>query len=109
MPGTTPIRCDQGRTLSYRFSVGTEKPHDVEVSYGRTLRVLRVVIDGRTAYRHSGLLPWAARAARDFKTPGREAHTILVEPPGSCMNPGTGPGRYVIWLDGVPILKIDRG
>ena len=108
MPATTPSRHDVGGILSFQFSVGTAEPHEVEVRYRRALRMLRVAIDGRIVYRHTRLLPWAGRKARDFKTPGREAHTFIVEPPGAPTNPATIPGCYLIWLDGKLLLRVER-
>ena len=108
MPSTRPVVSLRGPSIRYRLTVGSDEQHEVEVRYGRAMRVLRVVIDGRTVYQHVGRLPWAAREARELKTPGREAHTFLVEPPGARMNPATIPGCYVIWLDGRPLLRIER-
>jgi hypothetical protein len=94
--------------MQFRIVVGEWEKHEVEVSYGRTTGILRVRIDGKTAYSHWGRLPWADRRARDFKTPGREAHTFIVEPPGAPANLDRDPGAYVIWLDSQLLLRVER-
>jgi hypothetical protein len=108
MPGTTSPRRVQPPVQLLRFVVGTWEPHDVEVRYGATLRVLSIRIDGRTVYRHWGRAPFASRRAKEFKTPGREAHTFIVEPPGALRTRDTDPNSYLIWLDGQVIARVDH-
>ena len=108
MPSARPVVSLRGPSVRHCLTVGDQERHEVEVRYGRALRTRRVAIDGRTVYRHWSLLPWAERRARDFKTPGREAHTFIVEPPGAPMNPATIPGCYLIWLDGKLLLRVER-
>ena len=95
-------------SLTYRSRFGSVETHDVEIRYSPALRLLRIRVDGRTLYRHCGLLPLRLPRARDFKTPGREVHTFLVEPPGVARNRHTDPDSYWVWLDGQPILRVER-
>jgi len=108
MPGTQPVQRLREPVRSLTLTVGTWDKHEVEVTYGRTLRLLRIRIDGKVAYSHCGRVPWSERRAREFKTPGREAHTFVVEPPGAPYNRATIPGSYIIWLDGRVLLRVER-
>lgn len=93
-------------SMEFRLTFGDTSKREVVVTYSRTLRLLRIVIDGRVAYRHCRLVPWARRKADDFKTAGPEAHCFVVEPPGSPSLGGHERGGYRIWLDGTPVLRI---
>ncbi len=92
--------------MDFRLTFGSDERHEVAVTYTKALRLLRVTIDGRTVWRHCGLLPWAQRRAHEFKTDGAEAHTLVFEPPGSAVQQPSEPARYRIWLDGSPILRV---
>ncbi|HEX5009899.1 MAG TPA: class I SAM-dependent methyltransferase [Planctomycetota bacterium] len=108
MSGSTPVRREQPATLSYRLRLGASEPHEVEVRFGPALRVLTVKIDGQQVYRHWDRAPWASRRSRDFKLPGREAHTLVVDPPGGRNTRGLDARSYVVWLDGQPVLRVGR-
>jgi hypothetical protein len=84
-----------------RLVVGTVEPHEVRVAYSRTLRLLTVRVDGRTVYRHCGLVPWASRKAREIRTPGGELHTLIVAPADRHR------AGYRLWLDGTPVARGD--
>jgi hypothetical protein len=98
-PATAPIR----------LVVGTVEQHVVRVAYSSTLRLLTVQVDGRTVYRHCGLLPWTSRRAKEIRTPGRELHTLIVEPPKRDGDRTTGIRGYGLWLDGSPLIRVERG
>jgi hypothetical protein len=85
-----------------RLVVGAER-HAVEVSWSAPLRLLRVRLDGRTVYRHWGLLPWATRKAREIRTPGRELHTLIVQPPARGRGGDAARAGYRLWVDGTPV------
>lgn len=107
LPGTTAAP-PSTLSLTFRMTIGTHEKHEIEVSYGRALRLLRVRVDGRTLYRRCGLLAWGPPRATEFKTPGREVHTFIVEPPGVPANQATDPNSYWVWLDGRPVLRVER-
>jgi hypothetical protein len=108
IPETAPPQDLRRPKVRLRMVVGAWEKHCVEVSYGQTLRLLTVRIDGRKVYRHWGCLPWATRRAAEFKNPGREAHTFIVEPPGAPANRSRDPGAYVLWLDGQVLLRVEH-
>jgi hypothetical protein len=108
MPGTTSPHRMQPPVRHLKLVVGTWEPHDIEVHYGARLRVLSIKIDGRTVYRHWSRAPWATRKATEFKTPGREAHTFVVEPPGAARTRQSDPNCYLIWLDGQVIARVEH-
>ena len=95
--------------MSFRRTFGEGDRHEVVVTYGRALRLLRVTIDGRTVYRHSRLLPWARRRATEVKTRGPETHNLIIEPPGSRTLNGQSLRAYRLWLDGTPVLNVQSG
>src|SRR5262245_10477764 len=94
------------RPMKFRMVVGTWERHEVEVVYTRALRLFSIVIDGRTVFRHCRLLPWAARLGVEIKTPGREAHTLVVEPPDGRARTSVDARGYLVWLDGEQVVRV---
>ena len=93
--------------MKLRVVVGSEGQHVVEVAYSRSLRLLRILIDGQSVYRDCRLLPWAARGGVEIKTAGPEVHTLVVEPPRGRFRSPDDADNYLVWLDGQPVARVD--
>jgi len=96
-----------GHVMEYRLTFGAQAQHEALVTYSKDQRLLRVLIDGDVAYEHVGTNPSERARAQDFKTPGPETHTFVIEPPGSPDALGDrGMDALRVWLDGNPVLRV---
>ena len=92
--------------MRFRMVIGTWEKHEVEVVYSKVLRLFSIFIDGRTAFRHCRLLPWAGRLGVEIKTLGRESHTLVIEPPHGRARSGSDAQDYLVWLDGQQVVRV---